>query len=97
MASLVVRLLVLLVPILGIIYPLVRFVPVIYGWSQQRKISRLHEQLRFLEEELQAGAPAQYARHVRNGLNGHATVRNIRRSVRIASNSSIRVTHLGYW
>ena len=56
-ASLVARLLVLLIPIVGVIYPLLRFVPAIYGWSMRRKISRLHQELRFLEGELEAGAP----------------------------------------
>jgi TRAP-type uncharacterized transport system substrate-binding protein len=61
MASLVGRLLVLFIPIVGVIYPLLRFVPAIYGWSMRRKISRLHEELRFLERELTAGAPARDA------------------------------------
>ena len=54
MASLVARLLVLLIPIIGVIYPLLRFVPAIYGWSMRRKISRFHEELRLLEDELEA-------------------------------------------
>jgi len=57
MASLVARLLVLLIPLVAVIYPLLRFVPAIYGWSMRRKICRLHEELRFLEDELKAGAP----------------------------------------
>lgn len=61
MASLVARLLVLLIPIVGVIYPLLRFVPTIYGWSMRRKTSRFHEELRFLEDELEAGPAAQDA------------------------------------
>ena len=61
MASLVARLLVLLIPIIGVIYPLLRFVPTVYGWSMRRKISRFHEELRFLEDELEAGSAAQAA------------------------------------
>jgi hypothetical protein len=61
MASLVARLLVLLIPIIGVIYPLLRFVPAIYGWSMRRKTSRFHEELRFLEDELEAGPAAQDA------------------------------------
>ena len=60
MASLVARLLVLLIPIIGVIYPLLRFVPAIYGWSMRRKTSRFHEELHFLEDEL-AGPAAQDA------------------------------------
>jgi hypothetical protein len=58
MASLVARLLVLLIPIIGVIYPLLRFVPTIYGWSMRRKISRFHDELHFLEDELEAGGAA---------------------------------------
>jgi hypothetical protein len=53
MASLVVKLLVLLIPIVGVIYPLLRFVPAIYGWSMRRKTERFHEELRLLEDELE--------------------------------------------
>ena len=59
MASLVARLLVLLIPIVGVIYPLLRFVPSIYGWSMRRKTSHFHEELRLLEDELEAAPPAQ--------------------------------------
>jgi hypothetical protein len=55
MASLVAKLLVLLIPIIGVIYPLLRFVPTIYGWSMRRKTERFHEELRFIEDELEAG------------------------------------------
>src|SRR6516164_4539672 len=58
MASLVAKLLVLLIPIIGVIYPLMRFVPTIYGRSMRRKTSRFHEELRFLEDELEAGRAA---------------------------------------
>ncbi len=46
--------LVVLIPILGILYPLLRFLPAIYGWMMRRKISRLYGELRFLEDELAA-------------------------------------------
>jgi TRAP transporter TAXI family solute receptor len=52
-ASLAARLLVVLIPILGILYPLLRFLPAIYGWMMRRKISRLYGELRFLEDELE--------------------------------------------
>jgi hypothetical protein len=58
-ASLVARLLVVLIPILGIMYPLLRFLPAMYGWMMRRKISRLYGELRFLEDELSAGTGAQ--------------------------------------
>ena len=58
-ASLVARLLVVLIPILGIMYPLLRFLPAMYGWMMRRKISRLYGELRFLEAELPARTGAQ--------------------------------------
>ena len=61
MASLVARLLVLLIPIIGVLYPVLRFVPTIYGWMMRRKIERLYGELRFLEDELNAGSAAQGA------------------------------------
>jgi len=53
-ASLAARLLVLLIPIVGVLYPLLRFVPAIYAWMMRRKIARLYGELRFLEDELTA-------------------------------------------
>jgi TRAP transporter TAXI family solute receptor len=57
MASLVGRLLILLIPILGVLYPLMRFLPALYGWIMRSKISRLYGELRFLEDQMQAGRP----------------------------------------
>ena len=52
MASLVGRLLVLLIPIVAVVYPLMRFLPASYGWLMRRKIARLYGELRFLEDEI---------------------------------------------
>ena len=57
MASLVGRLLILLIPILGVLYPMMRFLPALYGWIMRSKISRLYGELRFLEDQMQAGSP----------------------------------------
>jgi hypothetical protein len=46
------RLLVLLIPLVGVIYPLVRFAPALYGMQMQRRIFRLYGELRFLERDL---------------------------------------------
>lgn len=62
-ASLVTRLLVVVLPILGILYPLMRFLPAIYGWAMRRKISRLYGELRFLEDEVSARSGARDDRH----------------------------------
>jgi TRAP-type uncharacterized transport system substrate-binding protein len=52
MASLIGHLLVLLVPILAVVYPLMRFLPALYGWLMRAKIARLYGELRFLEDEI---------------------------------------------
>jgi hypothetical protein len=36
-----------------VLYPMMRFLPVLYDWTMRRKISRLYGELRFLEEELE--------------------------------------------
>jgi hypothetical protein len=54
---LIARLLVMLIPVIGLIYPLVRFAPALYGLQIQRRIFRLYGELRFLEKDLEAHAP----------------------------------------
>jgi TRAP transporter TAXI family solute receptor len=51
-AELIGKLIILLIPILGVLYPMMRFLPFLYDWTVRRKISRLYGELRFLEEEL---------------------------------------------
>src|SRR5262249_19464400 len=58
MASLVGRLLVLLIPIVAVLYPLMRFVPALYGWVRRRRIARLYGELRFLENDIAASGAA---------------------------------------
>src|SRR5262245_34733140 len=58
MASLVGRLLVVLIPIVAVLYPLMRFLPALYGWVMRRRISRLYGELRFLEDDIMAGDAA---------------------------------------
>jgi len=48
------RLLVLLIPVIGVAYPLVRFAPALYGWHMRRRIFRLYGQLRYIEMALDA-------------------------------------------
>ena len=52
MASLIGRLLVLLVPILALLYPIMRFLPALYGWLMRSKILRMYGELRLLEGEM---------------------------------------------
>ena len=62
LAVLVTRLLVLLIPILGVAYPLFRLAPAIYGWSMRRRILRLYGELKFIEAELELGSAVDSAR-----------------------------------
>jgi TRAP-type uncharacterized transport system substrate-binding protein len=57
LAALTSRLLVLLIPIVGVVYPLFRLVPAVYGWSMRRRIFRLYGELKFLEAQLATGNP----------------------------------------
>jgi TRAP transporter TAXI family solute receptor len=48
------RLLVLLIPVIGVAYPLLRMAPTLYGWSMRRRIFRLYGELKYIEVELEA-------------------------------------------
>jgi TRAP-type uncharacterized transport system substrate-binding protein len=61
LAALASRAIVLLIPIVGVIYPLFRLLPALYGWSMRRRIFLLYGELKFLEAEFEAntgGGPA---------------------------------------
>jgi len=51
LAALVERLVVLLVPLLGLMYPLARLAPAVYAWSIRRRVLGLYSELRLLELE----------------------------------------------
>ena len=57
LAALTSRLLVLLIPIVGVVYPLFRLIPAVYNWSMRRRIFRLYGELKFLEAQFSAGNP----------------------------------------
>jgi hypothetical protein len=46
------QLLVLLIPLLGVVYPLLRFAPALYGWVERRRVYRLYSELKALEDDL---------------------------------------------
>lgn len=48
------RLLVLLIPVVGVAYPLVRVLPIAYEWSMKRRVFRLYGELKFIELELES-------------------------------------------
>ena len=55
LAALTTPLLMVLIPVVGILYPLFRLVPELYKWYIHRGIFRLYSELKFLEAELEVG------------------------------------------
>jgi hypothetical protein len=52
LAELVQRLLILILPIAGILYPLWSLLPKAYRWHMQRRVNRLYGELRLLERDV---------------------------------------------
>ena len=55
LAGLVGKALFVLIPVVGILYPLARFAPALYGWSMRRRIFRYYGELKHIELELESG------------------------------------------
>jgi TRAP-type uncharacterized transport system substrate-binding protein len=53
------QLLILAIPVVGVLYPMLRLAPAVYGWGMRRRIYRLYGQLKFLEIELDRRRPEQ--------------------------------------
>ena len=56
MAVMIDRLIIVLIPLIGVIYPLLRFMPGLYGMEIRWRINRLYGELRSLEKDLQIKA-----------------------------------------
>ena len=52
-ATLVERMLVVLLPLAAVLYPVFRFLPQIYDWAMQSKIRRLYDEMRAIENEME--------------------------------------------
>jgi TRAP-type uncharacterized transport system substrate-binding protein len=52
MAALIGKLIILLIPILGVLYPMMRFLPSLYDWMMRSKVLRMYGELRLLEDEM---------------------------------------------
>ena len=56
------RLLLVLIPVVGVVYPLLRSLPALYAWAMRRRVFRLYGELKLLEIEAEergaAAAPA---------------------------------------
>ena len=55
MAALVSRMLLVLIPVVGILYPLFKWLPAAYGWGMEHRIFRLYGELKVLEMEFDGG------------------------------------------
>jgi hypothetical protein len=55
LAGLMERILILLIPLLVVVFPLVRFLPAVYQYMVEHRIYRLYGELRALEAELERG------------------------------------------
>jgi TRAP transporter TAXI family solute receptor len=69
MASLVGRLLILLIPIIGVLYPMAKFLPALYNWLMRSRISRLYGELKFLENEIEVNGLAAEGHNLTARLN----------------------------
>lgn len=50
LAVLAQQLLVVLVPVLAVLYPLLKFLPAMYGWAMRRRVFRLYRDLKIIED-----------------------------------------------
>jgi len=55
LAVLAQQLLVVLIPVLAVLYPMLKFIPAAYGWAMRRRVFRLYRELKLIED--QAGSP----------------------------------------
>lgn len=60
-ANLIDRLIVLLIPLIAVLYPVIRFAPSLYGWRVRSRIYRRYGELKFLEAEIDS-EPGQHSR-----------------------------------
>ena len=85
MVALIGKLIILLIPILGVLYPMMRFLPRLYDWLIQSKILRMYGELRLLEGEM-ANA----------GIRGHHTDEMIARLDRLEEEANHATVPVGY-
>lgn len=57
-ATLVEKILVVLIPLAALLYPAFRFLPQTYDWMMQLKIRRLYEEIRSIESDMETHGPA---------------------------------------
>jgi TRAP-type uncharacterized transport system substrate-binding protein len=64
------RLLVILIPVVGVLFPLMRLVPAVYGWAMRHRIFGLYGELKFLEAEMESRAAGENVDDLVARLNG---------------------------
>jgi TRAP-type uncharacterized transport system substrate-binding protein len=52
MAALLGKLIILLIPILGVLYPMTRLLPRLYDWAMKSRVLRMYGELRLLEDQM---------------------------------------------
>jgi TRAP transporter TAXI family solute receptor len=57
-ATLVEQILVVLIPLAALLYPAFKLLPQTYDWMMQRKITRLYDEIRSIESDMEAQGPA---------------------------------------
>lgn len=62
------RLLFILIPLIGVLYPVLRLAPALFGWAMRHRIFRLYGELKFLEHELESGPGAERRQALRDEL-----------------------------
>jgi len=62
-AALIGKFVILLIPILGLLYPMMRFLPRVYDWAMRSKILRMYGELRLLEGERASAGDTGCDRH----------------------------------
>jgi hypothetical protein len=63
------RLLVVLVPLAGVAYPVLKSLPALYAWSMRRRVFRLYGELKLVELEMEGGGAAASAQDLLARLN----------------------------
>jgi len=58
LAVLIEQMFVLAIPLVGVLFPLLRFAPAVYAWAGRRRVYRLYSELKRLEDQLAAVPPA---------------------------------------
>jgi TRAP-type uncharacterized transport system substrate-binding protein len=68
LATLADRMLVMLLPIVGVLLPMVRIVPMLYSWQVRRRLLYRYQQLKDLEADIEPGADEQALNGLRSRI-----------------------------